>query len=180
MLITQIFVLGGNRTHDLWLSSQGLEPLDQQAEWEMEGGWGAIVKNSIPKRQLYFISKHPYPYSVTTVPSHNTKQNYTHERTIVTKLNELLIPLFQGRRVQHGLCWCMLVRVGVYVGACRCRRTTTSGLDVRIVSWVADCYSLLVTGQWKGWRRSLLSGVHVYLCKILCMYGNLFSYRWKK
>ena len=31
MLITQMFVLGGNRTHDLWLSSQGLEQLDQQA-----------------------------------------------------------------------------------------------------------------------------------------------------
>ena len=32
MLITQIFFLGGNRTHDLWLSSQGLlEPLHQQA-----------------------------------------------------------------------------------------------------------------------------------------------------
>ena len=31
MLITQIFVLGENRTQDLWLSSQGLQPLDQQA-----------------------------------------------------------------------------------------------------------------------------------------------------
>ena len=29
--IAQIFILGGNRTPDPWLSSQGLEPLDQQA-----------------------------------------------------------------------------------------------------------------------------------------------------
>ena len=43
MLITQIFILGGNRTHDLWLSSQGpnlIEPVTLEINW---GGQCSVV-----------------------------------------------------------------------------------------------------------------------------------------
>ena len=78
MLITQIFVLGGNRTHDLWLSSQGLQPLDQQASQSMRGynyyvgnyyvatvrevvertSAALRVVGSIPVRNKYFYGLH--------------------------------------------------------------------------------------------------------------------------